>query len=98
MSCAFSGNNMKNYHLFFFLCTKAGQHAGQKSADGILKYCSYFFQETGFDISCKLSGDNLHATSSPTFWENKKKKNIHNWSSAQLAQTAVMVKSLIKFM
>ena len=25
------------------------------SADDILKYCSYFFQKMGFDISCKLS-------------------------------------------
>ena len=28
---------------------------GKISADGILKYCSYFSKETGFDISCELS-------------------------------------------
>ena len=28
---------------------------GKISADNILKYCSYFSQKTGFDISCILS-------------------------------------------
>ena len=42
------------------------------SAGDILKYFSFFSQETVYDISCKLSpmdGDNLHEMSNPVFWE-----------------------------
>ena len=37
------------------------------SADDILKYFSYFSQKTGYDISCKLSPNNLHEMSNPVF-------------------------------
>ena len=38
---------------------------GKLSADGILKYFSYFSQKTGLDISDKFS-----KISNPVFWEN----------------------------
>ena len=46
-------------------------HLVKFSADKILKYFSYFSQETGFDISCKFvsTGDNLHEMSNIVPWE-----------------------------
>ena len=51
-----------------------------------------FFPEV-FDISCKLSrGETLHEVSNPIFWE-KNQKRIR-FSSAELAQRVVLVKTL----
>ena len=36
--------------------------------------------------------DNLHEMSNPVFWEKKKKKNIANLSSPELAQRGEIVK------
>ena len=36
------------------------------SVENILKYLSYFFQKTGFDIYMQI-GDNLHEMSNPVF-------------------------------
>ena len=52
----------------------------QLSEDNILKHFSYFSQNTGFEIWCKLP---------PVFWA--KQKNIINLSSAELAQSVVKV-------
>ena len=44
------------------------------SVDSILNFFSHFSLRTGFDISCKLSQDNLHDLSNPVFWKKKRKK------------------------
>ena len=41
---------LTNFSLQLMVCTLV-----QKFSDYILKYFPYFFQKTGFDISCKLS-------------------------------------------
>ena len=62
-------------------------HLDQKnSAEKILKYFSYFFKETEFDITCKL-----HEISNPVFWEKYKK---YHQVLAELAQRVVKVKIL----
>ena len=43
------------------------------SADDRLLIFLFFSQKTGFNILCKLSGDNLHEMLKPVFWEKKKK-------------------------
>ena len=53
------------------------------------KIFHYFFQKTGFDISCKLFGDNLHEISK--LFSGKNRKNI-DLSSAELVQRVVTVK------
>ena len=80
------------------------------SADGILKYFSYFSQKTGFDISCKLSpffqktGYDILCKLSPKeticmkcqiLFSGKNKKNIINLSSAENAQRVVKVKHIV---
>ena len=47
----------------------------------------------GFDISCKLSGDNLHEMSKPIFLE-KKKKNLIQLSSAEFVQRVMNVNDI----
>ena len=52
---------------------------GKNFSNEILNYfyfVLFFLQKIGFDISCKLSGDNLHEMSKPISGENK--KNIIN--------------------
>ena len=55
----------------------------------IQKYFSYFYQKTGFDISCKLSPlETICMKCQILFaW-----KNIINLSSAELAQRVVKIK------
>ena len=53
------------------------------SADNISKYFSNFSKKTGFDISCRHVGDNVHE--SQTCFLGKIRKNIINLSSAELA-------------
>ena len=61
-----------------------------------MKYFSDFSQETGFDISCKLSAvEILHEMSNPIFWE-KDEKNTISLSSAEFAHTVVNVNLLCK--
>ena len=48
---------------------------GKTSVEDILKYFSYFFQETGFDISCKWSPI-LHEMPNTVSVKNKR-KNRH---------------------
>ena len=45
------------------------------SADDIFKYFFYFFQETGFDISCKLSPEETICMKYQNlfFWEKEEK-------------------------
>ena len=50
---------------------------------------SYFFQETGFDVSCKLA----ICMKCQILFVGKNKKNITNLSSAELAKIVVKVKS-----
>ena len=54
---------------FYFKNTFEKKNSGKIPADDILKYFSYFyFQKIAFDISCKLSLDNLHEMSNAFFW------------------------------
>ena len=62
------------------------------SADDNVKYFSYFSQKTGFDISCKLS--ETICMKYQTLFSGKKKKNITNLSSAELAKRVVKIKTL----
>ena len=55
---------------------------GKISADDILKY---FSLKTGFDISCKLSPMETICMKCQILLTGKKKKNIINLSSAELA-------------
>ena len=59
------------------------------SADSILKYFSYFSQEKGFDISCKLSPLETIFMKCQILFSGKYKKNIINLSSAELAKRVV---------
>ena len=54
----------------------------------LVKYCSYFSQKTGFDISCKLSPICMNCQ---ILISGKNKKNI-NFTSAELGWRVVMVK------
>ena len=58
----------------------------------MLKYFSYFPQETDFDISCKLSPMETICTKCQIMFTGENKKNIINLSSAELAHRAVKVK------
>ena len=60
--------------------------------DDILKCITYFFQKTGFDISCKLSSMETSCMKCQILFSEKNKKNITNLSSADLAQRVVKVK------
>ena len=61
------------------------------SADNILKHFSNFSQNTGFDISCKLSLMETICMKCQILFSEKNKKNIINLSSAELAKRVVMV-------
>ena len=52
------------------------------SADGILKYFSYFSQNTGFDISCKLSSMETNCIKCKSCFLGRK-ENVINLSLAQ---------------
>ena len=71
------------------LCT-----LGKNSADNILKYFSYFYQKTGFDISCKLSPVETICMKCQSLFSEKDKKNVINLSSAESAQRVVKVKMI----
>ena len=55
-------------------------------------FFSYFFQKTGFDISCKLSPEETICMKCQILFTGKNKKNIINLSSAENAQRVVKVK------
>ena len=56
---------------------------------------SYFFQKTGFDISCKLSHMETICMKCQSLFSWKNKKNITILSSAELAQRVVKVNGLV---
>ena len=58
---------------------------------------SYFSQETGFDISCKLPPLETICMKYQILFSGKDKKNIVSLSSAELAQRVVMVKFFFFF-
>ena len=58
------------------------------------KYFSYFPQETGFDISCKLSPLETICMKCQTLFSGKNKKNINYLLSAGFAQRVVKIKVL----
>ena len=64
---------------------------GKISADDSLKYFSYFFQKTGYDISCKLSPMEAICMKRQILFSGKNKKNIISLSSAENAQRVVKV-------
>ena len=75
--------------LYVEFFTQSAKH--QFSADNIYKYFSYFPQES-FDISFKLSGDNLHNLHEMSncfvcFFLEKNKKSV-NMLSTEIAQAA----------
>ena len=63
------------------------------SADDILKYFSYIYQKTGFDISCKLSPPETICLKCLTCFLRKNKKSIINLSSAEVAHRVVKIKA-----
>ena len=62
------------------------------SPDGILKYF-YFSQETGFDISCKLSPLETICMKCQLLFSGNNNNNIFNLSSVVFALKVVKVKS-----
>ena len=64
------------------------------SADDMLKFFSYFFQKTGFDISCKLSPMETICMKSQFLFSVKNKENI-NLLSAELAQRVEKLKTAV---
>ena len=70
---------------------------GKTSADGILKYISYFTKKTGFDISCKLSSLKAICMKCKIRFSGGKEKKSYNLSSAELAQRVVKFKPLYCF-
>ena len=62
------------------------------SADNILKYFSYFYKETGFDISCKLSLMETIYMKCLIPVSGKNKKHIISLSSAEFAQRLLKFK------
>ena len=59
-----------------------------------MKYFSYFSQKTGFDISCKLSPMQTICMRCQILFPGKNKKNIINFSSAEVAERVVKVNFL----
>ena len=78
---------------FFFCVVYSLSDWIKISADDNLKYFSYFSQETGFDISCKLSLMETICIKCQILFSGKNKKNFINLSSAELAQRVVKVKA-----
>ena len=68
------------------------------SAEDILNYFSYFSQETGLDISCKLSPMKTTCVRCQLLFSGKNKKNIINLSSAEFAQGALKLKKSTIFL
>ena len=56
----------------------------------VLKCFPYFFQEIGFDISCKLSS--LYCMLCRSLFSEQNKNNMTNLSSVEYAYIAVEVK------
>ena len=63
------------------------------SADDILKYFPYFYQKTGFDISCKLSPMETICRQCQSLTSGKNKKNAISMSSVELAKRVVKFKN-----
>ena len=61
------------------------------SADGVLKYFSYFSKKTDFDSSCKLSPFKTICMKCQILFSGKNKKNITNSSSDELDLRVVKV-------
>ena len=56
-----------------------------------MKYFSYFFQKTCFDISCKLSALETICMKCQNLFCGKSKKNIISLSSAEFVQRQVIL-------
>ena len=57
-----------------------------------IDFLYFFFQKTGFDISCKLSPLETICMECQILFPEKNKKNIINFLSANFAQRAVKFK------
>ena len=77
----------KGRFIYSMICT-----LGKNSADGILKYFSYFSLKTGFDILCKLSLMETICMKCQNLFSEQNKKNVNNLSSAELAQRVIKMK------
>ena len=60
------------------------------SADNILRDFTYFFQEIGFDISCKLSPLETICMKCQSLFSGEKKKNILSLLSIDYPQRMVI--------
>ena len=69
------------FHLYHLVCWQMA----------ILKYFSYFFQQIGFDISCKLSLKETICMNVKAYFLGRNKKNIINLPSGEFAQRAAKV-------
>ena len=84
-------------HYSLLMLSMLGKSFSRRYLDYFFFFFFFFFfvifpRKQAFDISCKLSLDNLHKMSKPVFWKNK--KSIISLSSAELTQRVVKVNDI----